>query len=467
MNTLDSNQTTPKFLKQIGLQLQVLTFLLIGCVDASSLKTGYAFDEKMLLYGMADGYFNEAGRLSAIDNHLSEIKLNDDIFPTSSIDNAMYWIEKVHSRAHIERMLKAPVWGNDQITKSECGETAVAAVLGAVKSVCEGAIDNAFCNIHPAGHHVEDNPLVTDSSSIYCYANTAIAAKFAQEEYGINRILIIDWDVHHGNGTLTYFSGDTNLYYLDLARKFDPLTSTIKKYCVVMAEPGNCYTDASNNFVFCSMDDMFGYQGLTNEKYKMVLNSYSTEIRNNFSPELVIIACGFDAMRNGYDYGDLTAKGFSEITYQAMMMANQFGRVVSILEGGYADRPANHGDPVPMPRTYNALTACVEYHIRTLMTGEVIRQEHPFYSGVTGNRGYSSINKKPNNFSLYKGIMLFGRENASYPSIYNMQGRFLRNEFFMPAHTNSMCSGVYIIDMQYDKKNNQSGSNQILKLILP
>jgi acetoin utilization deacetylase AcuC-like enzyme len=198
---------------------------------------------------------------------------------------------------------------------------AVGGVLAAVDAVMAGTVRNAFCVVRPPGHHA-----TTDRGMGFCvFNNAAIAARYAQKKHGISRALVVDWDVHHGNGTQDIFYDDPSVFYF----------STHQWPCY----PGTGATHetgagkAKGTKLNCPVPPGSGR--------KEILGAFKEKLvpaMKAFKPEFVIISAGFDA-RKGDPIGnlELTDDDFADLTDIGMKIAADYagGRLVSVLEGGY------------------------------------------------------------------------------------------------------------------------------------
>jgi len=133
----------------------------------------------------------------------------------------MRWIEAIHTAEYIERLHAACKQGERHIDvpdsaicpeSFEIAQLAVGGVLAAVDAVMQGQIDNAHCAVRPPGHHAE-----RDRSMGFClFNNVAIAAQYLRRHYQLPRVMVLDWDVHHGNGTQHTFEDDPSVFYCSL-----------------------------------------------------------------------------------------------------------------------------------------------------------------------------------------------------------------------------------------------------------
>ncbi|MET3615157.1 acetoin utilization deacetylase AcuC-like enzyme [Rhizobium aquaticum] len=195
--------------------------------------------------------------------------------------------------------------------------TGVGGAMAAVDDVISGAHDNAFVASRPPGHHAERMRAMG-----FCFFNNAaIAARHAQQKHGLERIAIIDWDVHHGNGTQDIFEADRSVLYCS--------THQMPLY------PGTGRKDETGvgNIVNAPLSPNTG-----SDDFREAFKDRVLPAIRNFSPDLIIISAGFDAHhRDPLAQINLVADDFDWATGKLMDMAGDFAsnRLVSILEGGY------------------------------------------------------------------------------------------------------------------------------------
>ena len=209
------------------------------------------------------------------------------------------------------------------------------AVCKAVDEVLGGSADNAFCAIRPPGHHAEPNR----SMGFCIFNNVAGGAKHAQVVHGIERVAVVDFDVHHGNGTQEIFWNDANLF----------LASTHQ----MPLYPGTGNPDeqgVNDNIVNVPLSPYSG----SDEFRSAMVNRVFPSLRK-FEPELLLISSGFDGhTEDPLAQLNLVEEDYAWITNELMNFASDYcgGRVVSALEGGY---------------NLDALSRCVAAHVRVMM----------------------------------------------------------------------------------------------------
>ncbi|MCD4660532.1 histone deacetylase family protein, partial [Agrobacterium sp.] len=196
--------------------------------------------------------------------------------------------------------------------------TGIGAAMAAVDDVFTGAADNVFVAARPPGHHAE-----TAKAMGFClFNNVAIAARHAQKKHGAERIAIIDWDVHHGNGTQDIFWNDTSVLFC----------STHQMPLYPWSGDKN-ETGVKNNIVNAPLSPNTG-----SEYFREAFKSRVLSAIADFSPDLILISAGFDAHhRDPLAQINLVGEDFDWATGRLLEMADKYAsnRVVSLLEGGY------------------------------------------------------------------------------------------------------------------------------------
>ena len=213
--------------------------------------------------------------------------------------------------------------GDTDITPNswDVAARAVGGVLNAVDAVVTGRARNVFCAVRPPGHHAS-----AGRGMGFCFFNNAaLAARYAQRRHGLERVLIVDWDVHHGNGTEDIFYSDPTVFYFS--------THQWPLY------PGTGRADETGEGagVGTTMNSPFPAGAGREEVLGAVENSLAPAAER-FRPDLLVISAGFDS-RLGDPLGrfTLTDRDFADLTRAVMEIAARHagGRVVSVLEGGY------------------------------------------------------------------------------------------------------------------------------------
>ena len=203
----------------------------------------------------------------------------------------------------------------------EVARLAAGAAIVAVDHVFRGDENNAIALVRPPGHHATSNRAMG-----FClFNNAAIAARYAQVHYGADRVLIIDWDVHHGNGTQEIFYRDPSVFYFSTHQyPYYPGTGASDERGLDKGE------GTTLNIPLSAATSASAHREAFSDALKL--------IEKKFPPDLIIISAGFDAHRGDPLGGLLLEDGdFSDMTKQVMEIADReaSGRVLSVLEGGY------------------------------------------------------------------------------------------------------------------------------------
>jgi acetoin utilization deacetylase AcuC-like enzyme len=228
--------------------------------------------------------------------------------------------------AEVKRSASMPHYDFDPDTHAspDSYKTALLAaggVLTAVEAVMDGAADNAFAIVRPPGHHA----LATRAMGFCLFNNVAIAARYLIRQRGLKRVLVVDWDVHHGNGIQDIFYDSPEVLYFSTHQyPFYPGTGTLDE---IGYGPGAGYT------VNAPMPATFG-----DNEYLRVFDELLAPVVRQFRPEFILVSSGFDAhFRDPLGGMRVTEAGFAALARRVKRMAAECcgGRMVAALEGGY------------------------------------------------------------------------------------------------------------------------------------
>ena len=268
-------------------------------------------------------------RLTAINRMLSRFPYKDQLFDIPARDATDEEISWIHEPGYIEQIknTREREFTMFDADTSACCDSYSAAVraaggtLEAVEAVMTGRCQGAFALVRPPGHHAEANRAMG-----FClFNNVAIAAEYARRRHRIRRIAILDWDVHHGNGTMHSFYGSNEILYFSIHEyPHYPGTGILTE---IGEAEGRGYT---------ANVPLPGGQG--NEDYMAVLQRIFRPIIQEFQPELTLVSAGFD----GHVYDPLagmvlTNEGYAAMTSEVIEVsaAHTTGKIVFVLEGGY------------------------------------------------------------------------------------------------------------------------------------
>ncbi|XP_027629030.1 histone deacetylase 4 [Tupaia chinensis] len=318
--------------------------------------TGLVYDTLMLKHqctcGSTSSHPEHAGRIQSIWSRLQETGLRSKCECIRGRKATLEELQTVHSEAHTllygtnplnrqkldssltSAFVRLPCGGVgvdsdtiwNEVHSSGAARLAVGCVVELVFKVATGELKNGFAVVRPPGHHAEESTPMG-----FCYFNSvAVAAKLLQQRLNVSKILIVDWDVHHGNGSQQAFYSDPSVLYVSLHRyddgNFFPGSGAPDE---VGTGPGVGF---NVNMAFTGgLDPPMG-----DTEYLAAFRTVVMPIANEFAPDVVLVSSGFDAVEGhptplgGYN---LSAKCFGYLTKQLMGLAG--GRVVLALEGGH------------------------------------------------------------------------------------------------------------------------------------
>jgi len=270
------------------------------------------------------GHPEQPARIGTLLRHLGESGLDtyaERLQPRAAEEGALL---RVHAPAHVDGLRRACAGGGGMLDEGDtfaveeswqAALVAAGAVLTAVDAVCAGGVPAAFCGVRPPGHHAErDRPMG------FCLFNSAaVGARYAQERHGQGRVAILDWDVHHGNGTQHIFEDDPDVLYCSLHQyPFYPGTGAREERGTGKG------LGATVNIPLPA--------GTGEAAYLRAFDDEVLPALERFRPDLLIVSAGFDAHRDDPLGGmKLTEASFGAFTRRIRDVAP----VVSVLEGGY------------------------------------------------------------------------------------------------------------------------------------
>ncbi len=279
-------------------------------------KTGYISDPLFLTHHIAPDHPEKPDRLRYIQNAMRVSGLLEQVVQVGLKQDIGDWIETLHTKAHIASIQQHTPLAH------RAAEACVRACLTAVDQVAMSKLDNVFCATRPPGHHA----LNTGKEEGFCYYNhVAIAARYAQQQYGLKKILIVDWDYHHGNATEVMFYDDPSVLCFSTHDRHaypgtgDPARKGTGKglgYNINVPLP-------------CGTNDA------------MIMNIFQNVLlptADKFAPDIVLISAGFDSREQDLlGCFDITDAGYASMTKTVMQIAAEHcqHRLISVLEGGY------------------------------------------------------------------------------------------------------------------------------------
>ncbi len=287
---------------------------------------GWLYSERFLDHDTGE-HPESAARLVAIASAVEAAGL--DLVPLAPRPATWAEVERVHSRSYIQSVEEACLQGRSHLDPDTaiCPDSFSVALLAAggairaVEAACGEGPARTFCAVRPPGHHAER----TRAMGFCLFNNIAIAAAHALDALGLERVAIVDWDVHHGNGTQHCFEREPRLLYCSLHQ--------------YPYYPGSGAADergrgaATGMTVNCPLP-----AGSGDDAYRLAFETRILPALERFQPQLLLLSAGFDAAADDPLAGQrLSRAGFRWMGEQLVAVAERHGdgRLISLLEGGY------------------------------------------------------------------------------------------------------------------------------------
>ncbi len=298
-------------------------------------RTALIYDDLFLEHDTGPGFPEHPDRLRRLTKHLKENEISKRLLwvkPDEQID-PIPWIHEMHDKKYVVELKRACDAGEKRMHESgdtpiskgtyEAATRAVAGALTAVDLVMKKKVTNAFAALRPPGHHA-----MPDRAKGFCFfGNAAIAARYAQKHHKLKRVMIVDWDVHHGDGTQEMFLEDPTVFFF-----------SVHQYPLYPGPSGS--PDIKGKGAGEGFNLNVPLQAGSGDA--AVIKAFETDLAEafrKFKPELLIISAGFDAYRDD----PLGALGWSSEVYAKLTeilrgLCREQGheRIVSLLEGGYS-----------------------------------------------------------------------------------------------------------------------------------
>ena len=279
-----------------------------------------------------------AGRIEAVWQELEAARLTDQLRQIKPSPASDQQILAIHTAEHLQRLLA--VSKGDRMVRldpdtyalpvsPEVARLAAGAVIDAVDALLSEQADNALAIVRPPGHHATAHQQMG-----FCLLNNiAIAARHAQSRHGLEKVLILDYDAHHGNGTNDIFYADPSVFFISIHQyPYYPGSGALNE---IGADGGR---DASINIPLPA--------GHGDESYRRLFAQVVIPAIERFQPDLMLVSAGFDAhWVDPLASMQLTLAGYDQLARQCLKLAERLcdGRIIFVMEGGYDLRALAHG----------------------------------------------------------------------------------------------------------------------------
>ena len=293
-------------------------------------KTAYIYDDIYLEHDTGGNHPECPERLIAINKHLKESSFYNDLIMLKPSPAGLPSVELIHSPSYIRQVQQSIQRGapyldsGDTVVGPRSFDAALMAVGGCLRAcdaLMTGEADNAFCAVRPPGHHAE-----REYAGGFCiFNNIAIAVRYLQNIYGLGRVAVVDWDVHHGNGTQHAFEKDDSVYYIRLHQY---------PHYPGSGAPQERGRDRGTGFTM----NIPMASGSADKDYFDAFTNDIIPALENYEPECICISAGFDAHRADPLSGiRLSTDAYQVFTEKLMDLARRFckKRIIIALEGGY------------------------------------------------------------------------------------------------------------------------------------
>ncbi|HOV79991.1 MAG TPA: histone deacetylase [Bacillota bacterium] len=292
------------------------------------LQTGLVYDSAYLNHDTGS-HVEGAGRLIHTHNYLQKSGVLEKLARIKPRPASLEEVSMVHLPEYIQKVKDfsdrgGGSFGYDNVGSRETFSTALLAVGGtltAVEQVMDKKVDNAFALVRPPGHHA-----TAGQGMGFCFFNNvAVGARYALKKYGLSRVLVVDWDEHHGNGTEHIFYGDPSVLYFSVHRDWSfPGTGLAEKTGAGEGEGYNINVPLP--------------RGSGDVEYQLAFKEILKPVALKYNPEIIFLSAGMDAHRKDpIGQMNMTSEGYWKLTEIVCEIAGSCcgGALVTVLEGGY------------------------------------------------------------------------------------------------------------------------------------
>lgn len=290
--------------------------------------TGLVYDRAYLRHDTGE-HVESARRLALALDYLKRGDVLKRLVPVRPRPDVLEEVAAVHGQAYVEKVREFSARGGGSFGSGNVGsrdtyDTALLAaggVVAAVEAVLQGVVDNAFALVRPPGHHARPS-----LGMGFCFFNNvAVGARYAQKKYALRKVLVVDWDEHHGNGTEKIFYEDRSVLFFSVHRDWSyPCTGMADRVGEGEGEGYNINVPLP--------------RGAGDADYELVFRRLLLPVALAYGPELVLVSAGMDAHRSDpVGQMDVTAGGFAVMAslVREIAVACCGGALVAALEGGY------------------------------------------------------------------------------------------------------------------------------------
>ena len=294
------------------------------------MATGFCHDNRFRNHHTGPGHPERPERILTAQKHIESMPWRANLTDIAPRSAETEWLLTAHHQEYVARAEAACRAGHSHLDSMDVAistqsfavaKLAVGAGLAIADAVMAGHINNGFALVRPPGHHAEH-----DSALGFClFNNIAILAYYLQQAHQLEKIAIVDWDVHHGNGTQHTFESDPSVMYISTHQyPYYPGTGSQSEVGIGAGK---------GSIVNCPMA-----AGATDKMYETAFMKKILPALDRFAPDMILISAGFDA-----HYSDplaeinLSTEFFAWMTLRLMEVAEKHagGRIISLLEGGY------------------------------------------------------------------------------------------------------------------------------------
>ncbi|KAF9580159.1 Histone deacetylase hda1 [Lunasporangiospora selenospora] len=310
-------------------------------IDGRSTKTGYVYDVRMRFHSNVHGeddHPEDPRRIWKIYDALQTARCTERMVKISSREATTEELGLVHTEGHINNITRTTDMNKDELlsmannynsiylnnSSAFCARLSCGSLLELCKAVALGQILNGVAIVRPPGHHAEP-----DEAGGFClYNNVAIAARYLQKYHGLKKIFILDWDVHHGNGTQKAFIDDPDVVYCSIHRfdngTFYPGDPIAGAHSFVGEGPGRGR----------NINIPWPGPGMGDSEYIYTFHKVIMPIIFEFAPDFILVSAGFDAAK-GDHIGEMLVSpaAYGHMTHMLKSLAG--GKIILALEGGY------------------------------------------------------------------------------------------------------------------------------------